>query len=551
MQLRIFRNDDSANRRLNLLAFPFKILPAHPRTQQQKLVAAKANQDIDRGDFRADRRGNIPQNGVPCRMTERVIDTLKIVHVNHRDTFHAFQMGSVGFKIPSGIHPGQRIHKQLDILSPAPFKQKPRAVRVNPASFIQLRQHFQYAGRSVQAQILGEDKVHVRAGEFQLIERGFLLKGARGNTVCAAAVVIPERRTVLLGFAKHALLIQLQNGVRDGVHQPNDVEKRFQPADDGHRHRGIVAVILCRKHDGLPVRNLRIDHLPDYADVMLRLSVGPKRAQSQIIPAILIPVRQKEADGKLRIFLCRRLQSLFHPLKIRITQAGKAIRLREVDFPSSVLRGFAPIRDIRQLGRHVVFKLQPAAARGEEIHPLLHGFQKTLYAVVARHIGMRKDFVRKAVSFKTIRIPALEGRRHPKVRGDIQQALQQQRIERAAFSPQNSGDCRIVVNGFLILSVGRQRVVNIRQSHDLRGNRNLLPAQTIRISVSVPAFMMPAANLQRIAEQRLILSERHLLQNFRSGCGMGFEYGELFLRQLSGCIQNAVRKADFSDIANG
>ena len=82
MQLRIFRNDDSANRRLNLLAFLFKILPAHPRTQQQKLIAAKANQDIDRGDFRADCRGNIPQNGVPRRMTER-IDVYKRQSYSH------------------------------------------------------------------------------------------------------------------------------------------------------------------------------------------------------------------------------------------------------------------------------------------------------------------------------------------------------------------------------------------------------------------------------------------------------------------------------------
>lgn len=111
-----------------------------------------------------DCRGNIPQNGVPRRMTERIIDMLKMVHVNHRDTFHTFQMGSVGFKIPSGIHLGQRIHKQLDILSPAPFKQKPRAVRVNPASSFSFDSISNTQGVPFRHRYLERSKVLVRAG---------------------------------------------------------------------------------------------------------------------------------------------------------------------------------------------------------------------------------------------------------------------------------------------------------------------------------------------------------------------------------------------------
>ena len=136
-------------------------------------------------------------------------------------------MGAVGFKVPSGIGIGNGVHKQLHIFAPAAVQQEPAAVGINPTALIHFGKHFQNAGGSVQADIFGNNEIHIRIGEFQLIQRCFLRHSPGRNAVGAAAAIIPECRAAFFTAAELPGIVQLQYRVCSGVNQTNNVKDKL------------------------------------------------------------------------------------------------------------------------------------------------------------------------------------------------------------------------------------------------------------------------------------------------------------------------------------
>ena len=67
----------------------------------------------------------------------------------------------------------------------------------------------------------------------------------------------------------------------------------------------------------------------------------------------------------------------------------------------------------------------------------------------------------------------------------------------------------------------------------------------------VPALVVPAADLQRIAVQRLILAVLHLLQDLCTRGGVCLHNLKLFLRELPRFVQDFLWNRDFSDVVEG
>ena len=82
----------------------------------------------------------------------------------------------------------------------------------------------------------------------------------------------------------------------------------------------------------------------------------------------------------------------------------------------------------------------------------------------------------------------------------------------------------------LVAALAGERVIDVRDRDYLGGYRNPVAGQTVRISASVKALMVPARNLIRVADERLILADRYGIEYVRTLKGVGLYYFK-FLRQ--------------------
>ena len=434
------------------------------------------------------------------------------------------------------------------------IQQEPGAVGVDPAALTQLGQHFQHTGHPIQAQVFGNDEVHIRIGKFQLVQGRFLGECPGGNAVGAAAAVVPEGRAVAAVGMENALLVQFQHGIGSGVYEANNIEHHSQTVH--LRREGLRAVLrihVCgRQQQRLFDGELRVHQLTHGTHIVLRLPVGPQRPHPQIAPVMLRAAGQQQAHGKFRRLLGRGIHRLLQPAEILLTQAVEALRVSSVLHCMAVLGRFIPIGDVRQTGKRVELKLDPAAAGCEEVDALLQGLQYPLHPVIPRQIGPGQKLIGQPVHLQPVGVSVQRDMGRDAEPGRyVRQTFQQQRIEGAALSPQDHGDGRIVVKGFFVAPLAGQRVVDICQSHHLRGDGDSFPPQPVRVAVAVPPLMVPAADLQGVTEQRLFLSEGHLLQDHRAGCRVGLHHGKFLRGQLPRLIQNLLRDGDLADIMEG
>ena len=105
-----------------------------------------------------------------------------------------------------------------------------------------------------------------------------------------------------------------------------------------------------------------------------------------------------------------------------------------------------------------------------------------------------------------------------------------------------------MAKGFFVAALARQGVVDVGHCHDLRGNGNILTLQAVRVAAAVPALVMPAADGVGCLDQRRLLLEGELVENFRTGGGVGLHRVKLFLRQFAGLVQNRLRDVDLADV---
>ncbi len=101
---------------------------------------------------------------------------------------------------------------------------------------------------------------------------------------------------------------------------------------------------------------------------------------------------------------------------------------------------------------------------------------------------------------------------------------------------------------FFINAFAGQRVVYIRQSNNLGGNRDFIPFEAVRITAPVVAFVVPAANLISRFNERLILVHRQPFQHIRADTGMALHDGEFLIGQLARLVEDGLVNRNLADI---
>ena len=136
----------------------------------------------------------------------------------------------------------------------------------------------------------------------------------------------------------------------------------------------------------------------------------------------------------------------------------------------------------------------------------------------------------------------------PDLQRRIEQALEQQRIKRAALAVYDHPQGGLVVIRGLVAAHACQRVVHIGNRNDLRRDRDLLAGQAVRIAAAVVALVVPARDLIRGLEQRLLIRERQVVQDIRADRRVRLHNLKLFLCQLAGLVDDLIRNTDLADI---
>ena len=131
------------------------------------------------------------------------------------------------------------------------------------------------------------------------------------------------------------------------------------------------------------------------------------------------------------------------------------------------------------------------------------------------------------------------------------EAVEQQRVERAALAVEDHLQGSLVGEGLLVAAIARERVVNIRERDDLCRNGDLVALEPVGIAAAVPALMMPAADLVRGAHERVVLRERHIVEQPVALDRMGLHDLELLARELAGLVEDLGGGVDLADVVQG
>ena len=134
---------------------------------------------------------------------------------------------------------------------------------------------------------------------------------------------------------------------------------------------------------------------------------------------------------------------------------------------------------------------------------------------------------------------------------NVEQALDQQRVEHAAFAVLNHSNGGFMRIGLFVAAFAGQRVVYVREGDDLRCNRNLVADKAVRVAAPVVTLVVPAADLIGDLNQRLILHHRKGLQDGSADSGMRLDDLEFLRRQFAGLVEDGIRNADFADVVQG
>ena len=198
----------------------------------------------------------------------------------------------------------------------------------------------------------------------------------------------------------------------------------------------------------------------------------------------------------------------------------------------------------------IIVELNAAGLLGKEVGLDTLGLERLNRAPDLRrrplehHFGRKLLRVRRAVHISLVRL----AQTLPDLQRRIEQALEQQRIERAALAVYDHPQGGLVVIRGLVAAHACQRVVHIGNRNDLRRDRDLLAGQAVRIAAAVVALVMPARDLIRGLEQRLLIRERQVVQDIRADRRVRLHDLKLFLCQLAGLVDDLIRNTDLADI---
>ena len=201
--------------------------------------------------------------------------------------------------------------------------------------------------------------------------------------------------------------------------------------------------------------------------------------------------------------------------------------------------------------QQVVVEPDATALGGVEIRALLFLLQQQLGVVLPGQRLPVQNLLGKAVGLlPEAPVPLRAGQLGAQLLRGLSQAVQQQRVERAALAVQDHAQRGVVVVGVLIAALAGQSVVHVRQCHHLRRNGDLIFFQPVRVAIAVPALVVPAADGVRHLQQRLIPgnSPSQILQHLRTRHGMVLDNGKLLGSQAAGLVQDLLRDDDLADI---
>ena len=137
------------------------------------------------------------------------------------------------------------------------------------------------------------------------------------------------------------------------------------------------------------------------------------------------------------------------------------------------------------------------------------------------------------------------------LRGDVHQALQKQRIERPAFAVEDHAHRFFVRDGFFVHPLVGQGVVYIRQRNHLGLYWDLLSYQSVGVSASVVALVVPSANVARHPHQLLVWVVAGALQDVGACHAVGLHDGPLVGREGAGIVQDMLWHRDLADVVQG
>ena len=93
-----------------------------------------------------------------------------------------------------------------------------------------------------------------------------------------------------------------------------------------------------------------------------------------------------------------------------------------------------------------------------------------------------------------------------------------------------------MVERLFVAAFACKRVVHVCHGDNLRGNRNLIALETIRIAAAVPTLVVPAADLMRQIHQRFGLLHTDVGQHRVTDGGVTLHNLPLFGVELAGFI---------------
>ena len=272
----------------------------------------------------------------------------------------------------------------------------------------------------------------------------------------------------------------------------------------------------------------------------------------EIVPVLFAPDRQEQAERKLVVLGCCGLESGSEPRNIGRPQQSEAVRFMHVQYRALLLTRTAPVGYYDGTGRNVILKLHIAAAGDKEIQLFLDIIQLALGAVAVRYSALLQQLGRQALGVTAEHL--IGGKRRqctPEAHADLLQAVEQHRVERAALSVEDHGDGGVVGVCLFVAAVTGQRVKYVRQCDYLRRDRDLFTEQAVRIAAAVPAFVVPAADLDGDLDQRLVAVLRQPLEHGCADDGMGADDVEFLGRQCARLVQNVLGDADLADVVQG
>lgn len=77
---------------------------------------------------------------------------------------------------------------------------------------------------------------------------------------------------------------------------------------------------------------------------------------------------------------------------------------------------------------------------------------------------------------------------------DVQQTVQEERVEEAAFPVEDHPDGFFVSESVLVDALACQGIVDVSEGYDLRRDRDGIALEAVGVSATVPALVMPAAD---------------------------------------------------------